>query len=76
MTNATLQVISAIKIEDKAWGEENMPAEIVWAPGKSTKQLVIALQRVLQTGVAVLAVRVSPKVSFIVSHTTCVCHAI
>ena len=44
-----------------------MPAEIVWAPGKSTKQLVIALQRVLQTGVAVLAVRVPPKVSSILS---------
>lgn len=50
-------------MEDKNWGQENLPAEIVWGPGKSASQLVIALQRVVQTGCAAIAVRVSPKVS-------------
>ena len=59
---STSQVIKEVKGDDKAWGEQNMPAEIVWAPGKSASQLVIALQRVIQTGIAALAVRIAPEV--------------
>lgn len=59
------QVMREIKVDEKAWGEENMPAEIVWAPGKSSSQLVIALQRVVQTGCAAIAVRVPDQVGII-----------
>lgn len=46
-----------------SWDDSALPEHIIWAPGKSARQLAVSLQRAAQKGLSPMAARVAPEVN-------------
>lgn len=53
--------------DEASWGDSIPQEEIVWAPGKNSTQVAIALQRTIQQLGSAMAARVQPQVDFLLS---------
>ena len=58
----------------QTWADSQLPEQLIWAPGKSARQVAVALQRTAQKGGLTMAARISPQV-FYLCHLLLACAA-